>query len=125
MDNTSRFIAPVSPDKGLAELVGSAGESIEQASRVLVSVAQELLQQMKDAQNSSNSMAVETSITPIYMSVNQALERYGISRTTFYQICQLEGCPKLGKVGKKTIIPIVSFDKFFDRLIMSEAGEEL
>ncbi len=125
MNNAVRFIAPVAPEKGLAELVGTAGESIEQASRLLVSVARELLQQLKDAQTTSNNVSDETRITPIYMSVNQALERYGISRSTFYQICQLEGCPKLGKVGKKTIIPIATFDEFFSSLIMSEAGKEL
>ncbi len=125
MNNTVKFIAPTAPEKSLAELAKTAGESIEQTTRSLVGIVTALLEQLKAVQSVTVPVVEESNVAPLYMSVTQALERYGICRTTFYQIVQLEGCPKLGKVGKKTLVPIAAFDEFFYSLIMSKAGEEL
>lgn len=117
MNNAVKFVSPVTPEKSLAELARAAGDSIEQSTQALVGITAALLEQLKAVQNVG--AAVEDSkIAPLYMSVSQALERYGICRTTFYQIAQLEGCPKLGKIGNKTVVPIAAFDKFFDELVM-------
>lgn len=125
MNNTIRYIAPATPEQSLTELAKAAGESIEKSTQALVGIATALLEQLKAAQNIVVPPVEESNVAPLYMSVTQALERYGICRTTFYQIVQLEGCPKLGKVGKKTVIPIAAFDEFYYSLIMSETREGL
>ena len=53
-------------------------------------------------------------ITPLYMSVSDAQIRYGICHSSLYELFQLEDCPKLKKFGRKTLIPVAEFDKFFE-----------
>lgn len=120
MNNTVKFIAPTTPEQSLTELAKAAGESIEKSTQALVGIATALLEHLKAVQSATGPAVEESNVAPLYMSVTQALERYGICRTTFYQIVQLDGCPKLGKVGKKTIVPIAAFDEFFNSLIMDE-----
>ncbi len=125
MNNTVRYIAPATPEQSLTELAKAAGESIEKSTQALVGIATALLEQLKAVQSVTVPAVEESNVAPLYMSVSQALERYGICRTTFYQIVQLDGCPKLGKVGKKTIVPIAAFDEFFNSLVMSDKGKEM
>lgn len=125
MNNTKRYIAPASPEQSLTELAQAAGESIEKSTQALVGIAAALIEQLKAVQSVTVTAVEESNVAPLYMSVSQALERYGISRTTFYQIVQFDGCPKLGKVGKKTIVPIAAFDEFFNSLVMSDKGKEM
>lgn len=125
MNNTVKFIAPTTPEQSLTELAKMAGESIEQSTQALVEIATALLEHLKTVQNTPKTDAEATNITPLYMSVSQALERYGVSRTTLYQIFQLDGCPKLGKCGKKILVPVTAFDEFFSSLIMEGKADEI
>ena len=56
-------------------------------------------------------------ITKLYMTVNEACERYGIGRTSLYATFQMEGCPELKKFGNKTLLPVREFDAFFESLL--------
>ena len=118
MNNTVSTIVVSTPEQSLLDLARTAGESIEQSTQALVNISTALLEQLKTVRSAAGAAVETNNVAPLYMSVSQALERYGISRSTFYQIIQLEDCPKLGKVGKKTIIPIAAFDEFFCSLIM-------
>lgn len=125
MNNTVKYIAPTAPEKSLAELAKAAGESIEQSTQALVGIATALLEQLKEGQIKAVINEESANVEPLYMSVSQALARYSIGRNTFYQIIQLDGCPKLGKVGKKIMIPITAFDEFFYSLIMEDKANDI
>ncbi|MBR3767559.1 MAG: hypothetical protein IKL10_04880 [Clostridia bacterium] len=125
MNNTVKYIAPTAPEKSLAELLKVAGENIEQSTQALVGIAAALLEQLKDVQTKAAADNEPASISPLYMTVTQALERYSIGRNTFYQITQLDGCPKLGRIGNKIMIPIAAFDEFFYSLVMEGKADEL
>lgn len=48
----------------------------------------------------------------IYMTVNEAIERYSLSRKTIYELINLPESPKTLKVGRKRLIPIKEWDEF-------------
>lgn len=52
--------------------------------------------------------------TMLYMSVSDALKRYGVSRSSLYLLFRESECPALKKFGKKTLIPVNEFDRFFE-----------
>lgn len=52
-------------------------------------------------------------IEQLYISISDACKRYGIGRTTLYQLFQLNGCPPVQKLGGKTLLKVKDFDEFF------------
>lgn len=59
-----------------------------------------------------------------YISVQQALQRYGIGRTTLYELFAAEGCPTILKLGGKVMIPVQAFDDFFDALLVPQTTQQ-
>ncbi|HHU84351.1 MAG TPA: helix-turn-helix domain-containing protein [Clostridiales bacterium] len=53
-------------------------------------------------------------IDKLYCSISEACIRYGICRSKIYELLKNEECPEVKRFGKKVLIPISSFDKFFD-----------
>lgn len=52
-------------------------------------------------------------IEQLYISISEACTRYGIGRTTLYQLFQMDGCPPALKLGGKTLLKVKDFDVFF------------
>ena len=52
-------------------------------------------------------------IEQLYISISEACTRYGIGRTTLYQLFQMDGCPPALKLGGKTLLKVKDFDAFF------------
>lgn len=61
-------------------------------------------------------------IAQIYMSVADACRRYGIGKTTLYQLMQYNECPEIRKLGHRTLIPVAEFDAFFESLLETPAN---
>ena len=61
------------------------------------------------------SRAAVTRETPKTMPVKQALRRYGIGRTKFYELLA-SGAIKASKLGTKTLIDVETADSFFNGL---------
>lgn len=59
-----------------------------------------------------------------YISVQQAVKRYGIGRTTLYELFAAEGCPTILKLGGKVMIPVQAFDAFFDAQLTPQTTQE-
>ncbi len=53
-------------------------------------------------------------VKPIYMSVSDAARRYGIGRNLLYEIMAMNEAPETLKIGKKRLLPIAEYDKFFE-----------
>ena len=51
-------------------------------------------------------------VEPLYMSVAQAAERYGIGKTMMYEIVNLPEAPPVLKVGARVTLPILAYDRF-------------
>lgn len=51
-------------------------------------------------------------IERIYMSPNEAAERYGLCRSNIYAMLNLPDCPETLLVGRRRLLPIAEFDKY-------------
>ena len=56
-------------------------------------------------------------VEQIYIGISEACRRYGIGRTTLYQLFQMDGCPPVQKLGGKTLLKVKDFDEFFASML--------
>lgn len=49
---------------------------------------------------------------PVFISIDDACERYSIGKTFFYTLLKRKGCPPLMKLGRRSVIEAEPFDAF-------------
>ena len=54
----------------------------------------------------------ESVTAPLYMSITDAAKRYGMCRTTFYDLMVLDNAPKVVTIGAKRMLPIAEWDAY-------------
>ena len=51
-------------------------------------------------------------LEPLYASPAEAAKRYGIARSTMYEIMNMPESPRTLKIGKSRLVPIADYDRF-------------
>ena len=51
-------------------------------------------------------------VEPLYMSINEACERYAVKRNTMYDITKLDNAPATLKIGSRRVLPIRDYDNY-------------
>ena len=51
-------------------------------------------------------------MSKLFIGINDACERYSVSRPTLYRLFQIPGCPPVMKLGGKTLLEVSAFDEF-------------
>ena len=70
------------------------------------------LAQIKESVTGLQAAAETPAPEPIYMSIQQACERYNLGRTSIKEIMCLGDAPKTIKVGSRRLLPIKEYDAF-------------
>lgn len=64
----------------------------------------------------------ESVTAPLYMSITDAAKRYGMCRTTFYDLMALDNAPKVVTIGAKRMLPIAEWDAYIRDFNNAQAG---
>ena len=64
----------------------------------------------------------ESITAPLYMSITDAAKRYGMCRTTFYDLMALDNAPKVVTIGTKRMLPIAEWDAYIRDFDNAQAG---
>lgn len=72
----------------------------------------EELTRIREAVTASGTKKPENTIEPIYMSIRESCERYGLSRKVIDEILHMPEAPQTLKVGSRRLLPIKEYDAF-------------
>lgn len=64
----------------------------------------------------------ESVTAPLYMSITDAAKRYGMCRTTFYDLMVLDNAPKVVTIGAKRMLPIAEWDSYIRSFVNTHEG---
>ena len=63
-------------------------------------------------------------MTPIYMSIKEATERYAISRSKVYELINSSESPATVKIDGRRLIPIAEYDDYIkEAFVYTEINE--